>query len=229
MLLKTLLLSLSITVLEAGAGVPLVPASSFPELDAAGTLTVVTDASGDDGVGGWARMGGDDTLYLVSEPWPPGIAAALRRGSSKRARRDDGPTLSMPAAEAFGARAVAAAVNRVNLAPRAVVAVTDCKPAGAVLGGATSPNAQMRSVARVGAGLTKLWLGVHVMRELNLDADRLSHPGLFDEVRRDAQRAWPHVVRLDIHPDEWQALQAAAAGGSGADQTAAQPATARLL
>ena len=51
--------------------------------------------------------------------------------------------------------------------------------------------------ARVGAGLTKLWLGVHVMRELNLDADRLSHPSLFGEVLRDAQRAQAHK---DTHP-----------------------------
>ena len=65
----------------------------------------------------------------------------------------------------------------------------------------------MRAVARVGCSLTPLWLGVHVVRELNLDADRLSHPHMLDAVLRDASKAWARVVHLRLHADEWRQLQ----------------------
>ena len=56
---------------------------------------------------------------------------------------------------------------------------------------------------------TKQWLAVHVKRELNLDADRLSHPNQLDSVTRDAQAAGWTVVRLRPPHHIWLWLQLA--------------------
>ena len=213
------LIDVALFVLEDNTGVPLAPVQAFPPRDAPGVLTVVTDASGDDGFGGWAFFASDPgTLYVVSEEWPEYALDALRRGKAPRSSRDPGPTLSMPAAEVFAAVAVAAAVHR--CAPvDAVIAIGDCRPASSVLSGARSPNAQMRVVGGPGEDVPRHVLGVHVVRELNLDADRTSHPQLVDDVVREAREAgWSRVVRLrgDAIPHAtWQRLRSTVAVGGG--------------
>ena len=123
----------------------------------------------------------------------------------------------MPAAETFAARALAAAVCE-ELLVSAVVAVCDCQPAASVLSGGRSPHAQMRAVAAAGSRVPPLVLGVHVVRELNLDADRLSHPSQADGVAREAAAAGWTVRRLrghDVPAECWRSLREAIAVGSG--------------
>eukprot|EP00965_Chrysotila_dentata_P192163 6175008-Pleurochrysis_carterae.AAC.2 len=106
-------------------GMPLAPRRAFADTEDEGCLVVTTDASGVDGVGGYCfrREPGDATAtaWLVSEAWPPDVRDALRRGAATptervRERREAPrgvtiPVLSMPAAELFGAWAVAEAVG----------------------------------------------------------------------------------------------------------------------
>ena len=95
--------------------------SHRPPLDTPGTRITVTDASGDDGVGGIAYdVDRPNEVVLVSEAWPDFARAALARAAAARVdfdvvrdavrRRDaacrDG--LSVPAAEAFGIHLVSA-------------------------------------------------------------------------------------------------------------------------
>eukprot|EP00965_Chrysotila_dentata_P231467 6198381-Pleurochrysis_carterae.AAC.2 len=61
-------------------------------MDEPGCLVVSTDASGNDGVGGYCFLGsGEDraamTAWLVSEAWPPEAREALRRGVATAATR----------------------------------------------------------------------------------------------------------------------------------------------
>ena len=108
------LLDVALEVLGENRGVPLVSAEAFPATDESGTLTVTTDASGDDGFGGWATCpDAHGTVFIVSERWPADILAALSERS-----------LSTPAVEAFATRAVAAAVHAV-VPCNAVVASCD--------------------------------------------------------------------------------------------------------
>eukprot|EP00965_Chrysotila_dentata_P109531 3620206-Pleurochrysis_carterae.AAC.2 len=101
-----------------------------------GCITVTTDASGIDGVGGYCfrrEPGSDrDTVWLVSEAWPPDARSALRRGAATAAERrrerlgagqESLPVLSMPAAELFGAWAVAAAVSQASRGPTLAAAI----------------------------------------------------------------------------------------------------------
>ena len=60
-----------------------------------------------------------------------------------------------------------------------------------------------------------LVLGVHVVRELNLDADRLSHPRQLADVMLDAGGSWRRVTRVRVHNDEWDDLRAAIAANDG--------------
>jgi hypothetical protein len=206
------LIDAALEVLSRNEGVPLSAASSFPATDQAGTLTITTDASGDDGFGGWATSpDAPQTMFILSAEWPADVGEALRCGKAPIAERGTRASLSMPAAETFAARAVAAAVSA-RLSVAAVVAVVDCQPAVSVLSGTRSPNAQMRVVGSAGAGVPPLVLGVHVVRELNLDADRLSHPRLADGVADDARSAGWRVVQLqsaDVPSDCWRTLRQA--------------------
>ena len=209
------LLGTALGVLEGNDGVPLTCADVFPSRSSAGTLTIVTDASGDDGMGGWATSPDvPNTIWLMSESWPPDIRAALARAAGPASERGTAPALSMPAAETFASCALAEAV-RARLRVRAVVAVGDCQPAARVLGGAASPNAQMRGVASIAHDGATPWLGVHVVRELNLDADRLSHPAMAAAVGADAAAAGLDVCWVGVPEACWQRLRQAAALGVG--------------
>eukprot|EP00965_Chrysotila_dentata_P222398 6192947-Pleurochrysis_carterae.AAC.2 len=104
-------------LLIANEGVPLAPQRMFPGADDEGVLVCTTDASGVDGVGGYAFAADlPGVVWLVSEWWPQNVAEMLARGAMTSAERaaeaeveGDMPTVSMPAAELFGAWAVAAA------------------------------------------------------------------------------------------------------------------------
>ena len=206
------LLELATELLDDNEGVPLAPERSFPPRTAPGALTVVTDASGEDGVGGYAFDAADpDHIVLVAEMWKPDIQLALDRSA---AGGSEEPGLSMPAAEAFGQWAVAAAAARVlGREPTTVIAIGDCAPAAGAINAASSGNAQMRRVVRGGRSLCEQWLAVAIPREWNLDADRLSHPSNLPELEAEAAAAGLRVTTAPIPPECWQALREAAAAG----------------
>eukprot|EP00965_Chrysotila_dentata_P123505 4082530-Pleurochrysis_carterae.AAC.1 len=74
----------------------------------------------------------------------------------------------MPAAELFGAWAVAEAVSATRVErPAAVIAVGDCDPAASALNAASSGAAAMRELLRCARRLTSQWLAVSIPREAN--------------------------------------------------------------
>lgn len=230
------LLAMAEDVLEANEGVALAPETCFPERELPGAITVVTDASGVDGVGGYAldpaRPG---EAWLVSETWPADVQAALDRSARPQAERERAPDaaegrLSMPAAETFGQWAAAQAyAEHTGMAPTTITAVGDCDPAAAAINAAASGKPQMRQLLRGARALCTQWLGVTIPREFNLDADRLSHPALLSEVRRDALAAGVETHVVPIPPGCWAALRAAIAAEASTRQTARKRKVAPLV
>ena len=95
-----------------------------------------------------------------------------------------------------------------------VVAVGDCRPAAIALTSARSRSSVMRPILAEWRQTGQQLLGVWVPRELNTDADRLSHPSLRAEVEKDAVKAGFRVVWLEVPVRCWQtALRAAGAAG----------------
>ena len=206
------LMGVAADVVGANEGIPLAPAALFRERDVPGTLTVVTDASGDvadAGAGGYAFLAGSPTvIFMLSEPWKESVAKAIEQSTRPARERTPGaPRFSMPAAELFASWALAEAVARRN-GVNAVIAVGDCAPAAAALNAATSPVPQMAELLRGTRRLAMQWLGVAIPREWNRDADRLSHPSLFGAVESDAAHAGLTVVRLAVPDDCWRRLDA---------------------
>lgn len=208
-------------VIGDGAGVAMAPRESFESIDEPGVLVVVTDASRaqeDEGVGGFAftsEMPG--VCFMTSAAWPVGAKAALDRAALSRATRKrrmcpGDPMLSMPTAEVFGAYILAAAVSD-ELGPgkvSAVVSVTDCGPAARATSTSYSRSAQIRLLLERMRSVTPYWLGVHVPREWNVDADRLSHPSLALAVASDARARGIRVHMVSPPAQAWDALTAAA-------------------
>ena len=200
-------------VLGANEGVPLAAAATFPASSDPGVVTVVSDASGDvrdAGVGGFAFISDrPGVVYLVSEAWREGAAAAIAESQREPHMREGGPRLSMPAGELFATWATAAAAlaeARVGGAVAAVIAVGDCAPAAAALNRASSPRALMRAVLRGARELSKQWLGVQVPRELNQRADALSHPSGAAAVRAELEAAGWRVELAAIPEPCWGRL-----------------------
>ena len=114
------LLQSSRSALEANVGTALAPRLRFRERHEPGVLTIASDASGEDGFGGWGTSpDAPGVVWLVSEPWGslrPALAAA-----AKGSKAVGVPALSMPAAETAAQRAVAAAICQhlppLNLTP----------------------------------------------------------------------------------------------------------------
>ena len=92
-----------------------------------------------------------------------------------------------------------------------ITAVGDCAPAARALNLGASGSAQMRVLLRAACNTTRHWLGVAVPREWNLDADRLSHPTLYDEVEAEASAAGLHPERATVPKWAWDVLRAAMA------------------
>ena len=184
------LLRVARRLVDSNEGVPMSAPAVFPGPEEAHVWTSTTDASGNDGMGGYVfRPHEPDHAWLVSEKWPPDVLAALLNAAKKLAERDPGtPLLSMPAAELFTCWAVPAAVaGACRCTPAAVLAVGDCDPAAKAINSATSGVPQIAHILGAMRRTSSQWLGVHVNREWNLDADRLSHPRMLGGVRADAE------------------------------------------
>ena len=206
------LIALATELVDGNEGVPLAAERDFPPRSAAGALTVVTDASGEDGVGGYAFDAADPHhVILVAAVWPPDVQRALARSAEGGAAE---PGLSMPAAETFGQWAVAAAAARLlGTTPTTVTAVGDCAPAAGAINAASSGNAQMRRVVRGGRELCEQWLAVAIPREWNLDADWLSHPSNLPTLVGEAEAAGMRASVAPVPDECWRGLREAIAEG----------------
>ena len=202
--------------LEANSGVCMAHSlQALPRLGE-GCLTSITDASGEDGFGGYAFCADSPgVVYILSAQWPAFAKAALAASSCEaQARlRDTGhasalPHLSMPAAELFASVVLPRAFARVSSHSR-TFAIGDCGPAVGTIDAMHSGNTQMRCILQAVHATAGTWVSVKVPREANLDADRLSHPSELDGVQREAVESGLHVVILDPHADDWDLLQRA--------------------
>ena len=208
------LLSHSHRILSANHGVALAPRTTVPPRDAPFTLTSATDASGEDGIGGYAfHSSAPLTAYVFAEEWPAFALRALQAASSQAeaSLRDQSsphaqPHLSMPAAELFAQALLPIMVSRL-IRCDTVYAVGDCGPAVGVIDSLHSRNPQMRAVLHMPASLHCSWVGVKVPREANRDPDRLSHPHLLDTVCEDASDAGLQTVRVRPLSSDWEALR----------------------
>ena len=227
-------------LVQANEGVALAPQLIFPDRHQGNALTSTTDASGVDGVGGYAfSAAAPGCVWITSEPWPADVLAALQAAGTKRkhrAARDDSTLplpsgtgaregegeqahhlLSMPAAELFGAWAVPRAAMMAGARKGPIFAIGDCDAAVGALNAANSGVPQMRVLTRAARRLCSEWLGVSVGREANLDADRLSHPHEAEAVAAEAERAGLRVIQAPIDELAWATLrQAIGAEGRGA-------------
>jgi hypothetical protein len=210
------LLDASDLALEVNSGVCMAHSLIAAPRSDAGCLTSITDASGEDGFGGYAFCADSpDTVYILSAEWPPFAKRALEASSCEaQARlREAGrasalPYLSMPAAELFASVVLPRAFARVSHHTR-TFAVGDCGPAVGTIDAMHSGNPQMRSVLEAVQSMASSWVSVKVPREANLDADRLSHPHELDSVVRDAETAGLLVHLLQPDETDWDLLRRA--------------------
>lgn len=209
---------------EDNAGVSMAPADSFADRRSPHVLTTITDASragADDGFGGFAFLPErEGTIFIMSEAWPPAVKSALDHAAARRSVRAQAdisqPALSMPAAEMFAVFAVAAAVAE-GARVDAVVSITDCAPAANALSSLYSPAAQIRQLLGACRRVASRWLGVHVPRTWNTDADRLSHPSLREVVVAEAERAGLSVVQVRPSSAVWDVIVSVLATPLGRD------------
>ena len=218
----TAMLRAAPAILGPNTGVQFAPCLTAAPRDSPGSLTSVTDASGEDGFGGYAfsadRPG---EVFILSEPWGARAAAALEAAASPaqaELRRGGGvaaPHLSMPAAELFAAIALPLAVAR-ETPVTTVFAVGDCAPAAGAIEALHSRTPQVRALVSVAEACPWAWVGAKVPREANLDADRLSHPAQATEVQSDAMRAGLTVRPVSLQEGDWAVLFDAITSSSAA-------------
>jgi hypothetical protein len=207
--------------LTANQGVAIAPRRTAPARDVPGTVTAFTDASGEDGFGGYAFVAGRDReVFVLSQPWPRAALVALTASSSvaeAELRRQNSPhaqpSLAMPSAELFAQVILPVALSRLA-ACACVYAVGDCQPSSGVVAALHSGNAQMRLLVQEGARQPWTWVSAHVQREANRDADRLSHPSLLGAVRADAEAAGLTVTELQLIQSDWELLDRAIAASA---------------
>ena len=204
----------AVASLRAAKGVPLVTAAAFPRRDAPGTGTLVTDASGDDGAGGFAFVAGRPSeVWIVHAAWTPSVGDALSRSATPKAQRaltEPRPVMSMPAGELFTPWAVAEAVRSTGVELKQCVSITDCRPAALALSSGTSKSALMRAILLHARDAVQQWLGVHVSRDFNTDSDLLSHPPTVRKVVAAAKAAGLTVHEIHGFPEHcWLALEQA--------------------
>lgn len=214
-------------LLDANEGVPLATQATPPHRRAAGVWTSTTDASGIDGLGGFVFIADTPSVvWVVSERWRASLLAALAacasQGSERaRKKREGAHMLAMPAAELLAAWMVPDAVHHAlrehgtAAVLDSIYAVGDCAPAVAALSSASGGNPQMRRALHGARALTHHWVSAHVKRELNGDADRLSHPSRMLEVIREAAAAGLTVREARITETAWAHASATAAEGVG--------------
>ena len=212
------LLDVAHDLISANEGVAMAPRAAASSRRAAGSASSVTDASGDDGFGGYAfEASQPQSVFVMSELWPTwardALAASADEAQADVRRRDAAnalPWLAMPAAELFASIVLPRAVAR-EADVRAVYAVGDCAPAAQSLENLYSPQPQMRALLRAAEGSAWQWLPAAVPREANVDADRLSHPQEAAAVVADAEAAGFRVVRVRPTEEDWALLRAAIA------------------
>jgi hypothetical protein len=215
------LLDFATQELGDNVGVRMAPRTLAPTRDTSGSLTTVTDASGEDGFGGYAFSADHPgVVFMMSALWSPRSMEALRASASvsEADLRRKGSTsaaeyLSMPAAELFAHVVLVAAVARTVTVDR-VFAIGDCGPAIAAIDAAYSPNPQIRSLLAQASKAAPEWIGAKIPRTANVDADRLSHPSMFPVVRADAQLADLHVCEVFPSAADWDALHEAVAASA---------------
>ena len=219
--------------LAENRGAAMAPRRTFPSTDRPGSLVVVTDASGEDGGGGYAFLAdAPHEVFVMSAEWPDDVRAALAASASveEAELRRERPasaadSLPMPAAELgvqlMVASLAAAAASRRGLRVRRVVAVGDCQPAARALDAlySTGGSVHMRTLVAAAAVADWQWLAVQVPREANTDADRLSHPEMAVAVMAEAAAAGLDVTELKPEDDDWADLRrAVTAASASADQ-----------
>jgi hypothetical protein len=210
------LLDVTVETLRENRGVAMAPRLVFPSRRMRGTLTSVTDASGDDGVGGYAFHAETPKLvFVVAEDWPTDIKHAMAASASvdqaAKRRAGDGSaarTVSMPAAELIGQLLVPMLVARAQ-GFRRVYAVNDCAPAVRATDSMHSRTEQMCRLLAAADRQGWAWLAVHVHREANVDADRLSHPTRCGAVLADAMAAGLTTRRLRATWADWDLVRKA--------------------
>ena len=203
------------TAMVNNTGVDLAPARDFGAMADPGSVISTTDASGCDGVGGYVfHRDFPDHVWIVSEKWPPDIQRALDVASMPIVERPAGEgMLPMPAAELFGAIYIPLAVAAQGIAYTRIFAIGDCQPAAIVLHHLRSSNDRMRAIVGGAIKATSQWLAVAIRREFNVDADRLSHPDMINEVIADARGAGLTVHRVDLSQGAWDDLREVIANG----------------
>ena len=171
------LLDLAEHLMASDASVPLAARSIFPDPIFARLPTVVTDASGVVGFGGWTIVG--DELWCFGEAWPESVRLALQPPVR----------FSVSAAELFTLGAAAAALG---VSGPWAVAVGDSMAAAGAVHREGSSVATMRAMLAIlqAASPGTAWLAAHVPRDINWVADALSKLE-FDRVRR-----WAHGIGL---------------------------------
>ena len=121
---------------------------------------------------------------------------------------------SVPAAELFIQLAMAK-LNTLNRSPRAVFAISDCQPVVDTINSAYSGNSFLRPLMGALSPPAPKWVSVHVPRERNTDADRLSHPVIAPTVADEAAAAGMRVTFVTQAPDElWATLRTSVQLGS---------------
>ena len=207
------LLAAALELIEANVGVPLAAQSVLPHRLAAGGLTSVTDASGEDGFGGYAfAADAPEKVFILSEFWPANALSALLASADeaqaelrRRGSHTAVPHLPMPAAELFTAVLLPLLVHR-SLPLGIAYAVGDCMPAVYALESLYSKRRQMRTLVTAARDSGIRWAPAHVPRDFNVDADRLSHPAGYAAVAREAADAGYSVERLRPSAEDWDLL-----------------------
>ena len=210
------LLDCAESVLTTNAGVCMAHKLVAAPRTAPGALTSVTDASGDDGFGGYAfSADSPNSVFIMSVEWPPFALSALKASAceAQAGLREAGhasalPHLSMPAAELFASAVLPLAVAR-TVSVSSTYAVGDCGPAVGTISAMHSGNGQMRAILEAIQSMDMPFISVKVPREANLDADRLSHPKQLELVLWEAEALGLRVVELCPSADDWDVLQRA--------------------
>ena len=199
--------------LSSNAGVAMAPRLTAPPRDGPGAATSVTDASGVDGYGGYGFINSRPLeVFLLSEPWSEEALSALwatadpGQAATRRAHPECAlPSLPMPAGELFTSILLPKLLGRVEKI-QTCYAVGDCDPAVNTLASLHSRHPQMRLLAGWAGSSSHTWVPAQVPREANTDADRLSHPSMYEAVVADLAQSKLRVTRLRPSADDLAVL-----------------------
>lgn len=131
-----------------------------------------------------------------------GLATGIGAGSCAEGATTGAPpatpdTVHAAAAEVVASIALVTAVAETHPLT-AAVALTDCAPATSAFNAMSSRSAQIHSLLGYARQQAPRWLGVHIRRLLNTNADRLSHPSRAASVVAEAEAAGLRVQRVRL-------------------------------